>query len=76
MRQGSAASYAKSIGGTGGMLVPGLSQAEAMRPLTREARCPYQVDNNPAAITWATAVLRTCGRKSGIIWRLARLSSG
>lgn len=34
---------------------PGLSQAEAMRPVTKEARCAYQVDNNPAAITWATA---------------------
>ncbi len=34
---------------------PGLSQAEAMRPLTKEARCAYQVDANPAAITVATA---------------------
>jgi benzoylformate decarboxylase len=34
---------------------PGLSQAEAMRSLTKEARCAYQVDNNPAALTWATA---------------------
>jgi benzoylformate decarboxylase len=34
---------------------PGLSQAEAMRPVTKEARCAYQVDANPAAITVATA---------------------
>ena len=34
---------------------PGLSQAESMRPLTKEARCAYQVDANPAAITVATA---------------------
>lgn len=34
---------------------PGLSQAEAMRALTKEARCAYQVDNDPKAITWATA---------------------
>jgi benzoylformate decarboxylase len=33
---------------------PGLSQAEAMRPVTREARCAYQVQANPAAITVAT----------------------
>ncbi len=33
---------------------PGLSQAESMRPLTKEARCAYQVDANPAAITVAT----------------------
>jgi benzoylformate decarboxylase len=33
---------------------PGLSQAESMRPLTREARCAYQVTANPAAITVAT----------------------
>jgi benzoylformate decarboxylase len=34
---------------------PGLSQAESMRPLTKEARCAFQVDANPAAITVATA---------------------
>ncbi|GIX49225.1 MAG: benzoylformate decarboxylase [Candidatus Tectimicrobiota bacterium] len=34
---------------------PGLSQAEAMRPLTKEARCAYQVDSDPAAIPWAVA---------------------
>jgi benzoylformate decarboxylase len=34
---------------------PGLSQAESMRPLTKEARSAYQVDTNPAAITVATA---------------------
>ncbi len=33
---------------------PGLSQAESMRPLTKEARCAYQVVANPAAITVAT----------------------
>jgi benzoylformate decarboxylase len=33
---------------------PGLSQAESMRPLTKEARCAYQVSANPAAITVAT----------------------
>lgn len=33
---------------------PGLSQAESMRPLTKEARCAYQVHTNPAAITVAT----------------------
>ena len=33
---------------------PGLSQAESMRPLTKEARCAFQVDTNPAAITVAT----------------------
>jgi benzoylformate decarboxylase len=33
---------------------PGLSQAESMRPLTREARCAYQVSANPAAIPVAT----------------------
>lgn len=34
---------------------PGLSQAEAMRPLTKEARCAYQIDQNPAALTLGTA---------------------
>ena len=33
---------------------PGLSQAESMRPITKEARCAYQVHANPAAITVAT----------------------
>jgi thiamine pyrophosphate-dependent acetolactate synthase large subunit-like protein len=33
---------------------PGLSQAESMRPITKEARCAYQVHVNPAAITVAT----------------------
>src|SRR3989441_10375041 len=33
---------------------PGLSQAETMRPITKEARCAYQVHTNPAAITVAT----------------------
>ncbi len=33
---------------------PGLSQAESMRPLTKEARCAYTVHTNPAAITVAT----------------------
>src|SRR5512132_156036 len=34
---------------------PGLGQAESMRPITKEARCAYQVHTNPAAITVATA---------------------
>lgn len=34
---------------------PGLSQAESMRPLTKEARCAFQVDANPVAIPLATA---------------------
>jgi len=34
---------------------PGLSQAEAMRPVTKEARCAYQVDAQPTAIPVATA---------------------
>lgn len=34
---------------------PGLSQAESMRPITKEARCAYQVHANPAAITVAAA---------------------
>ena len=29
---------------------PGLSQAESMRPITKEARCAYQVHTNPKAI--------------------------
>ena len=33
---------------------PGLSQAESMRPLMKDARCAYQVGANPAAITVAT----------------------
>jgi benzoylformate decarboxylase len=33
---------------------PGLSQAESMRPITKEARCAYQVHTNPAAIPVAT----------------------
>jgi len=33
---------------------PGLTQAESMRPLTKDARCAYQVATNPAAITAAT----------------------
>jgi benzoylformate decarboxylase len=33
---------------------PGLSQAESMRPVTKEARCAYQVHTNPAAISVAT----------------------
>jgi benzoylformate decarboxylase len=33
---------------------PGLSQAESMRPLMKDARCAYQVIANPAAITVAT----------------------
>src|SRR6266850_1917948 len=33
---------------------PGLNQAESMRPLTKDARCAYQVSTNPAAITVAT----------------------
>jgi benzoylformate decarboxylase len=33
---------------------PGLSQAETMRPITKEARAAYQVVTNPAAITVAT----------------------
>jgi benzoylformate decarboxylase len=40
---------------------PGLSQAETMRPLTKEARCAYQVHANPAAIPVATIrALREC----------------
>ena len=34
---------------------PGLTQAESMRPLTKEARCAFQVDASPVAITVATA---------------------
>jgi benzoylformate decarboxylase len=33
---------------------PGLTQAESMRPLTKDARCAYQVSTNPTAITVAT----------------------
>src|SRR5262245_30066566 len=33
---------------------PGFTQAESMRPLTKQARCAFQVDTNPAAITVAT----------------------
>jgi len=33
---------------------PGLTQAESMRPITKEARCAYQVHTNPAAISVAT----------------------
>jgi benzoylformate decarboxylase len=33
---------------------PGLTQAESMRPITKDARCAYQVHTNPAAITVAT----------------------
>jgi benzoylformate decarboxylase len=33
---------------------PGLSQAESMRPITKEARCAYQVHTNPKAISVAT----------------------
>jgi len=33
---------------------PGLTQAESMRPLTKDARCAYQVATNPAAIPVAT----------------------
>jgi benzoylformate decarboxylase len=33
---------------------PGLSQAESMRPITKDARCAYQVHANPAAISVAT----------------------
>jgi benzoylformate decarboxylase len=33
---------------------PGLTQAETMRPITKEARCAYQVHTNPKAITVAT----------------------
>ena len=33
---------------------PGLNQAESMRPLTKDARCAYQVSANPHAITVAT----------------------
>jgi benzoylformate decarboxylase len=33
---------------------PGLTQAEAMRPITKDARAAYQVAANPAAITVAT----------------------
>ena len=38
--------------------VPGLSQAESMRPITKEARCAYHVHANPAAIPVAT--IRAC----------------
>jgi benzoylformate decarboxylase len=34
---------------------PGLNQAESMRPITKDARCAYQVAADPAAITIATA---------------------
>ncbi|HET9315282.1 MAG TPA: thiamine pyrophosphate-binding protein, partial [Vicinamibacteria bacterium] len=34
---------------------PGLSQAESMRPITKEARCSYQVVVDPRAIAVATA---------------------
>jgi len=33
---------------------PGFTQAESMRPLTKEGRCAFQVDTNPGAITVAT----------------------
>jgi benzoylformate decarboxylase len=33
---------------------PGLTQAESMRPITKDARAAYQVATNPAAITIAT----------------------
>ena len=33
---------------------PGLTQAESMRPITKDARAAYQVAANPAAITVAT----------------------
>src|SRR4029453_16919850 len=33
---------------------PGLTQAESMRPITKDARAAYQVAANPAAITAAT----------------------
>ena len=33
---------------------PGLTQAESMRPITKDARAAYQVAANPAAITIAT----------------------
>jgi len=33
---------------------PGLTQAESMRPITKDARASYQVAANPAAITVAT----------------------
>jgi thiamine pyrophosphate-dependent acetolactate synthase large subunit-like protein len=33
---------------------PGLTQAESMRPITKEARCAYSVHTNPAAISVAT----------------------
>lgn len=33
---------------------PGLTQAESMRPITKDARAAYQVATNPAAITVAT----------------------
>ena len=33
---------------------PGLTQAESMRPLTKDARCAYQVSANPEAITVGT----------------------
>jgi len=33
---------------------PGLSQAESMRPITKEARCSYQVHADPIAIPVAT----------------------
>ena len=33
---------------------PGLSQAESMRAITKEARCAYEVHTNPAAIPVAT----------------------
>jgi benzoylformate decarboxylase len=33
---------------------PGLTQAESMRPITKDARASYQVAANPAAITIAT----------------------
>src|SRR5438093_1578752 len=41
----------KTVTGTGGML---LTQAESMRPITKDARAAYQVAANPAAITVAT----------------------
>jgi benzoylformate decarboxylase len=34
---------------------PGLSQAELMRGVTKEARCAYQVSHDPNALTLATA---------------------
>src|ERR1700745_2789076 len=50
-----AGDWASELQDYGGLApFPGLSQAESMRPITKEARCAYQVHTNPKAISVAT----------------------